>query len=85
MKTYLFTGLLGLILLSSFSSCRTSDHEPDLVFYNLALSFQDASGKDLVQGIELEGESGSVSVEQAQSGLVKSDLYTLKVVTSQPC
>ena len=85
MKTYLFTGLLGLIILSSFSSCRTSDHEPDLVFYNLALSFQDASGKDLVQGIELEHESGSVSVEQAQSGLVKSDLYTLKVVTSQPC
>ena len=82
MKTYLFTGLLGLIILSSFSSCRTSDHEPDLVFYNLALSFQDASGKDLVQGIELEGESGSVPVEQSQSGLVKSELSTLKVVAS---
>lgn len=51
MKTYLFTGLLGLIILSSFSSCRTSDHEPDLVFYNLALSFQDASRKTWYKGL----------------------------------
>jgi hypothetical protein len=55
--------------------------------YNLALSFQDASGNDLVKGIGLSDRCCPVDVpeEQAQSGSVKPDLYALDIIVPAPC
>jgi hypothetical protein len=85
MKTLVFISLLAFVIMTSFSSCDKSSHEPDLVFYNLALNFQDALGNDLVNGIGLDKGSNSISEEQAQTGYVKRELYTLNIIASQPC
>jgi len=77
---------LLLLVLMLFSSCRCANEEPDSVVYKLGLSFQDASGKDLVKGIELEEWwPPSTSMEYASSGSVKPDLYVLDIILSEPC
>jgi hypothetical protein len=47
--------------------------------YQLALSFQDASGNDLVKGIELKEDPGGFS------STVRSDLYVLDVILYEQC
>jgi len=59
MKTLKFSGLLAIIILCGSCSLVSDlltdifDHEPKFANYLLELGFQDASGKDLVKGIEL--------------------------------
>jgi hypothetical protein len=88
MKTLKIAGLLALGIMN-FTSCDLlfGHHEPEFVVYNLALSFQDTSGNDLVKGIGLEEWMNStfISEEQAQSGAVKYDLYVLDIILSEPC
>ena len=85
MKTLVFLSLLAFVIMISFSSCDKSNHEPDLVFYNLALNFQDALGNDLVNEIGLDKGSNPISEDQAQTGYLKRELYTLNIIASQPC
>ena len=85
MKTLIFLSLLALVIMTSFLSCDKSSQEPNLVFYNLALNFQDTLGNDLVNGIKLDKGSNFNSEEQTESGYVKKDLYTLNIIASQPC
>jgi hypothetical protein len=76
MKTVVFSGLSALLMMSSVSSCYlVFNQDPDIVSYPLEISFQDASGNDLVKGISLEDQPGSV----------KHDLYVLDIIASQPC
>ncbi|HMM04080.1 MULTISPECIES: hypothetical protein [unclassified Dysgonomonas] len=87
MKTLKISGLLVFVIMN-FSSCFLfPDHEPETVTYNFGLSFQDTSGNDLVKGIGLEWwlDSTFISEEQAQSGIVKNDLYVLDIIVSEPC
>lgn len=77
----LFVGLIMIL-----SSCRFAAEEPDSVVYNLALNFQDASGKDLGKGIDLEEWwPTTTSKENAQNGSVNPDLYVLDIILSEPC
>jgi hypothetical protein len=87
MKTLVFAGLSALIMMSSVSSCHlVFNQDTDTVFYPLSISFQDASGNDLVKGIGLEDwYPANIPEEQAQSGSVKHDLYVLDLMVSQPC
>lgn len=48
--------------------------------YNIAVNFKDATGKDLVKGIEL-----SESTEEATSGEVKPEAYTCDVNVQYTC
>lgn len=85
MKTFKIAGLLALAAMI-FSSCNhLFNHEPEFVVYNLGLSFQDASGKDLVKSIELDEWSAGTSMENALWGSVKPDLYLLDIIVSEPC
>jgi hypothetical protein len=88
MKTLKISGLLVLVIMN-FTSCDLffGHHEPEFFTYNLGLSFQDASGNDLVKGIGLEWwmDSTFIPEEQAQSGIVKYDLYVLDIIISEPC
>jgi hypothetical protein len=85
MKTLKLSGPLALILMCSLTSCP--DHcQPSSVAYWLYVSFQDASGNDLVKGIALEEwYPSNVPVEEAQFGSVKRDLYTLEIIIPEPC
>ncbi|MDR2146348.1 MAG: hypothetical protein LBE91_07815 [Tannerella sp.] len=87
MKALKLTGLLAFIIMSSFSSCELLwyHNEQKLKVYNLALSFQDASGNNLVKGIGLSSWccGTDIPAEQAQSGIVERDLYALDIMT--PC
>ncbi|MCD8093968.1 MAG: hypothetical protein LUF01_14535 [Bacteroides sp.] len=83
MKTLKTLGLLIFVAIN-FSSCRYTD-EPKFIVYNLGLSFQDASGNDLVKGIGLEEWSASTSMENALWGSVDPDLYVLDIIVSEPC
>jgi hypothetical protein len=87
MKTFVFAGLSALIMMSSVSSCHlVFNQDTDTVSYLLDISFQDASGNDLVKGIGLEDwYPANIPEEQAQSGSVKHDLYVLDIIASQPC
>ncbi len=86
MKVLKIVGLLALGIMN-FSSCDLflGHDEPEFVIYNLGLSFQDASGNDLVKGIGLEEWSFGMSMEDALWGAVKPDLYLLDVILSEPC
>ncbi|MDR1161613.1 MAG: hypothetical protein LBK45_04650, partial [Tannerellaceae bacterium] len=87
MKALVFSGLSALIMMSSVSSCHlVFNQDPDTVSYLLDISFQDASGNDLVKGIRLEDwYPANIPEEQAQSGSVKHDLYVLGIIASQLC
>ena len=78
--------LLALMIII-FSSCDLlfTPHEPKYVIYNLGLNFQDASGNDLVNGIELEEWSAGMSMENALWGVINRDLYVLDIILSEPC
>lgn len=80
------TLILWTLVTMFFSSCNCASQEPASVVYNLGLSFQDASGKDLVKGIELEEwwPTGT-SMENTTNGSVKPDLYVLDIILSEPC
>lgn len=88
MKKLKILGLL-VLLTATLTSCDLlfGHHEPEFVVYNLGLSFQDTSGNDLVKGIGLEWwlDSTFISEGQAQSGIVKYDLYVLDIIISEPC
>lgn len=88
MKTLKTLCLLAFVVMN-FTSCDRlfGHHEPEFVVYNLGLSFQDASGNDLVKGIGVEWwmDSTSISQEQAKSGTLKHDLYVLDIIVSEPC
>jgi len=92
MRILKFIGIFALMIMS-FSSCDEilgrlfAQPEPDSVQYLLDLSFQDVSGNDLVKGVGLEWwlNSTFIPVEQAQSGIVRSDVYELSVIFSNPC
>lgn len=90
MKTLKILGLFALVIMS-FSSCdliHFGAPPPETVDYNLRLSFQDASGNDLVKGIGLDVWMDSILnfEEQAQAGIVLEDsLYTLDIIVSEPC
>ena len=67
---------LSIIAVLILSSCEPPWHnEPEFIGYNLYLSFQDASGNDLVKEIELSESSGAV----------KESLYSLDIIVSEPC
>ncbi|MDH6304504.1 hypothetical protein M2459_001237 [Parabacteroides sp. PF5-5] len=91
MKTFVSLAILVLLMMSGFSSCDFifghQERESDAVSYYLALSFQDASGNDLVKGIGLEewGDPTDIPDEYTQSGYVKRDLYILDIVASKAC
>ena len=95
MKTLKFSGLLVLVLMS-FSSCdkildrlfSQGGREPDSIWYKLNFSFQDASGNDLVKGIELTEESSwppDVPYKEATGGYVKNSSYRQEIIFSEPC
>jgi hypothetical protein len=90
MKPLKTAALLTFVIIS-FSSCDYvfglfyRDSSPEFVTYNLALSFQDASGNDLVKGIGLEEWWAGTSIENAQRGTVNRDLYVLDIIVSIPC
>jgi hypothetical protein len=86
MKPLKTAALLALVSIS-FSSCWLIfiDSSPELVAYNLGLSFQDASGNDLVKGIGLEEWGGGTSIEDAKWGTVNRDLYVLDIMVSISC
>lgn len=75
MKTLKVIGLLALIM--NLTSCNLlfGHDEPEFASYDLSMSFQDASGNDLVKGIGLNTSSGSV----------KDSLFTLDIIVSEPC
>lgn len=75
MKTLKILGLLALMM--NYASCDLlfSHVEPESVSYYLNLNFQDASGNDLVKGIEFD----------ASSGTVNDSLFTLDIIVSEPC
>lgn len=84
MKTLKMVGVFALLIMNS--SCDLSEHDPSFFVYNLALNFQDASGNNLAEGIELEEWiPNDISMEDAQSGSVKRDLYLLDIIISIPC
>jgi hypothetical protein len=85
MKTLKILGLLALMMNSSSCDLLFDHHEPEFVVYNFGLSFQDASGNDLVKGIGLEEWSAGTSMEDALWGSVKPDLYVLDIIVSEPC
>jgi len=77
--------LKGIILLSLTSLCIFScelfysPHDPQP--YVLFLSFQDEAGHDLVKGIEFD----NWYKETMPVGPVKSNLYTIKLESPNPC
>jgi len=91
MKTLKILGLFALLIICS--SCVDilahlfgyGSPDPESVTYNLGLSFQDASGNDLVKGIGLEGWSVGMPIEDDLYYLVKDSLYTLDIILSEPC
>lgn len=86
MKALKVFGLLAIAMIN-LTSCDSlfGTLPPESVGYGIALSFQDASGKDLVKGIELEEWTPGSSMQDAQWGTVKSDLYTLDIGLSKAC
>lgn len=86
MKKLKVFGLFAIVILS-FNSCDRlfGNLPPESVGYELALSFQDSSGNDLVKGIELEEWPADISMENAQWGTVKSDTYKLDIIVSEAC
>lgn len=80
MRKLKISGLL-ILLAATVTSCdllfdlfhTQSDMEEEGVVYNLTLSFQDASGKDLVNGIELKDYA-----------TVNLNAYNLDIVASEP-
>ncbi len=88
-RMFLLSILSVLLVMSSFSSCVFFfwHHDDDIksVGYQLDLSFQDASGKDLVSGIGVEMMPAYGSSEPVETNYVRSDLYELKVVASKAC
>lgn len=86
MKTLYVFGLLTMAMIK-LTSCDSplGTLPPETVVYNLGLSFQDASGNDLVKGIGLEEWSAGTSMEDALWGSVKPDLYVLDIIVSEPC
>jgi len=85
MKNLKLSGLFAFMIMCS--SCDFHfHHDPKFVEYYLAFTFQDASGNDLVKGIELEEwYPGNIPVEEANSGVVNRDFYALDIIVSQPC
>jgi len=84
MKTIKILVFFALAVMCSFSSCHTGD--PVLVTYTFGLSFQDATGNDLVKGIESDKWwPTDFTEEDAHTGMVKSDLYTLDIIVSKEC
>ena len=77
MKTIRLACLFFFIII--YTSCDKffGGHELKSARYKLQLSFQDASGNDLLKGIEVEDE--------ANFGRVKSTSYTLDVSFPEPC
>ena len=73
----------GLVLCVAFLSCQEKEAPNDYPFYDhiLYISFQDASGNDLVKGIEFDWfqPEGAIITEEA-GGTVKPDLFTLEYV-----
>jgi hypothetical protein len=86
MKTLKELGLLTLSIMY-FTSCDLlfGTLPPEVVVYNLGFCFQDASGNDLIKGIGLEEWSPASTMEDALWGAVKSDLYVLDIIVSEPC
>ncbi|MDR0962055.1 MAG: hypothetical protein LBM62_05810 [Mediterranea sp.] len=81
-KTFAILSLLSI----SVSSCDLifGGHEPEYYMYKLALNFQNTSGKDLVKGITLDGYSQELPMEDAVSGVVSHDEFTLNI-NPNPC
>ena len=75
--------LMVLLVVLVVVSCKKNDKADDIEYieysYSLYLSFQDASGNDLVKGIGFQ-PYGNYTEEESNGGNVKSDLYTLEVV-----
>jgi hypothetical protein len=87
MKTLKILSLFALVIMN-FTSCDLlfGHHEPETVTYNLYLSFQDASGHDLVKGIRLwEWMPPGASMEDAPWDSIKLDSYVLDITFSEPC
>jgi hypothetical protein len=78
MKTIKTLALLSLLLITVSSCDLPFGGSTTMSFYRyeLALNFQNASGDDLVKGIELGDVLG---------GTVRSDLYVLDIILYEPC
>lgn len=78
MKTLGLAGLLigACILLSGCPGASFFDHD-NIPYVNLYMNFQDASGKDLTEGIEYVADS--IPPLGGKGGAVKPELYTLRL------
>ena len=89
MKALKWSGLLTIIIMGCLSSCELifDYNNYKSINYSISINFQDASGNDLVKGIGLKEESWPVDIpeEQAKSGSVNPDLYTLYYIVPEPC
>lgn len=72
------TALLLSIFALSFASCDKAGFHDPYDIYHLALFFQDASGNDLVEGIELDLQNIHHDLSLSYGGPVHPDLYTLR-------
>ena len=67
--------ILSLVALIMFSYCDPPIHkQPEFISYNLYLNFQDSSGNDLVNGIEINNSLD-----------ISKDSYALDIIISEPC
>jgi len=84
MKTIKKITVYFFAFLLAFTSCQNKKETNDFPFYQhcLMVSFQDASGNDLVKGIGFDWSQpeGMVITEEEAGGTVKPDLYTLEIV-----
>lgn len=86
MKALKVLGLIAIAMMS-FTSCDRlfGTLPPETVVYNFGLCLQDSSGNDLIKGIGLEEWSPASTMEDALWGTVKSDIYVLDIILSEPC
>ena len=75
--------LMVLLAVVVAVSCKKNDETYNIGYreyqYYLYLSFQNASGNDLVKGIGFQ-PYGNYTEDESNGGIVKSDLYTLEVI-----
>jgi len=75
------------VIMICFTSCwlfpGVDPPDTNSIGYHIYFSFKDASGNDLVNGIELN--STNTSGEQPSSGVVSSELYHYDILFSEAC
>jgi len=83
MKRQIFILVLIVVLVNS--SCDKKGFADPYNSHDLTLFFQDASGKDLVEGIELDLDKITHDLSLSYGGPVHPDLYTLRSEYPNQC